>query len=277
VLGGGCGLVLSVGPTCQGRDAQLFLRSARPGNYYMNDLQRLEYTLSSALSESNLVRARQALQDMIDRANRLLQTAPADELRRLCSLGYGYLASLADRASDRVRYRALALKACSDGLKATPNSAVLASTYANAVVDWSYDPFAPVNRKLMLGNLSRAWRNCKNALEAEHPKETKVHLLVQWASVLRCQAHIFGVDGGATYAKRAEQVSEAAVEEDPTSALANLDLGLSRWAISRWAQSEDDFFFKVQGAEASLVTSHSMLHGPPLGDPVLGKTLPADL
>jgi tetratricopeptide (TPR) repeat protein len=69
---------------------------------------------------------------------------------------------------------------------------------------------------------------------------------------------MFGAGGGAGFAARAEHVSEAAVEEDPTSALASLDLGLSRWAISRWALSEDDFFLKVQGAEASLVKSHDM-------------------
>ena len=224
----------------------------------MNDSNSLEHELSNALTEPHLVRARQSLNRVVERSNILLKSNSADELRRVCSLAYSHLASLADTASRRARYRALALKVCSDGLKVTPNSGTLASTYANAVVDWAYDPFAPTNRKLMLGNLSRSWRNCKKALDSGQTTETTVHLLVQWASVLRCQAHMFGTGGGKSFVERAERISESAVREDETSPLANLDLGLSLWALSRWAQSEDDFFSKVQRAEESLVRSHSM-------------------
>lgn len=124
--------------------------------------EQLENAQFRALSEPSLIQARYGINQTIDQAKSVLDSVgPNEALSRLCSIGYGHLASLADSALDRTRYRNLALKVCRDGLTSSPSSAVLATAYANAAVDWFYDSFAIADYIGRRSVLSGARKHCE--------------------------------------------------------------------------------------------------------------------
>ena len=225
----------------------------------MDVTRTLESLLAAALSEPSVVRARHLISSVIqDAKTAIANGGDHQDLSRIACVAYGHLAGISDDPTGRARYRALGLGLCSRALKANPTSAALATTYANAAVDWFYDSFATVDADRLRSTLATARKNCERLLRSEPSTELRVHLLVQSASILRCQAKLHHKVGGAELAHKAERASEAACTEDPASSLARLDRGLSAWAAARFAEDEATFVNQVNDAEASLIEAHTM-------------------
>ena len=178
-----------------------------------DDIEELERAQVRALSEPAVVHARHGITRTVELAKQLLGLgAPAERLIRICSVGYGHLANLADFALDRTKYRNRALAIAHDGLANAPLSSILATTYANCSVDWFYDSFAIDDLIGRRSALAVARKTCERVLKVEPSRELRVQLLVQLASVLRCQAQTHRKAGGAELAERAKRTSEAACE-----------------------------------------------------------------
>jgi len=223
----------------------------------MYDIEEFDLRLRSALMEPSVARARSILRGTAEHTESASKTdASSPELSRVCALAYGYLASLTDSLAERIRYRARALRVCTRGLDRNDDYTPLIATQANLVVDWFYDSLAPADPLRIRSSLARARRRCEERLASEACKEARVRLFVQIASILRCQAQLHR-DSGHALTQRAKRTSQAACNENPSSALALLDLGLSCQACARWCHSEPEFYRSVESAERALHKSHS--------------------
>lgn len=94
---------------------------------------------------------------IVESSRRRIDLGDTDEhLFRLVALARGYLADLEDKASKRALNRAIVLRARTEGLTINTDSAILAATYANVVVDWFYDPFATHDMAGLRSKLAKA-------------------------------------------------------------------------------------------------------------------------
>lgn len=224
----------------------------------MDSHEQIEHALTTVLSEPSSVRARHGLKKIVESSQQRIKLGDTNELLfRLAALGHAHLADLEDTAAKRAQNRALALRTCTEGLAINASSAILAATYANAVVDWFYDSFATRDIARLTSALAKAKKQCQKLLASETAKELRLQLLVQCASVLRCQSQLHGKQGGRGLVQQATRTSEAACRECPQSPLAILDLGLSYQALCRWAESETEHFEQMQKAESALLKAHS--------------------
>lgn len=213
-----------------------------------------------AISDRNAYRAAGSLRRLIANAGAKLPGAEGSEreqLRVVMMTAHGHLASMSNRFVDRRRHRSYALRVGSEGLIEAPTSASLAIAYAEAVVDWGYDSLCPSDRSHLQANLASAWRNCRAALECLDDPTLRPAVLAQWASVHRCQAAFFGKSSGWRYAEHAKSVSEANLQQHPTSTLAKIDFGLTKWSLARFAQSEEQFYALSQDAETHIREAHT--------------------
>ena len=164
----------------------------------MDSHEQIEHALTTVLSEPSSVRARHGLKKIVESSQQRIKLGDTNELLfRLAALGHAHLADLEDTAAKRAQNRALALRTCTEGLAINASSAILAATYANAVVDWFYDSFATRDIARLTSALAKAKKQCQKLLASETAKELRLQLLVQCASVLRCQSQLHGKQGGA--------------------------------------------------------------------------------
>lgn len=222
-------------------------------------IYELQSAATSAMSNLNPYHSTAALRKIAGVIESQLDSAEAEAspaLRCLLSQVFGHLASMSLRYGQRAGYRGRAIRTCSDGLRANQDSSTLAVAYADAVVTWAYDPLTPPDRDKIITNLASAWRNCKRALELSNDKSETINLLSQWSSVLRCQAHMHGRREGKRYILHALDISRAGISQDESSAIANLDYGLTLWSAARWANTEDEFYQLNQSAEKHLKAAH---------------------
>lgn len=222
--------------------------------------RQFEAAIHSALGEPSAHRAFQALKRVIGEGKTLLQRCQPDDatdVRAAISCAYRHLAALANSPTRRLRCRANSLSSCSEGLRENPTNAKLVLAWSESVTTWAYDSLCPPDRAQIQNKLAHAWRNCRSALDVQTDRDLSAALLSQWSSVHRCQAALFGPPTGRSYVSHALRVSESNVSQNPGSALANLDLGLSLWSAARFAQSEDDFYDFSQRAEANLRTAEA--------------------
>ena len=218
----------------------------------LNLTYALDREVRDAASDPNAFRAAGSLRRTVaDAAARLFTAESSDRepLRIAIISAHGHLASMSNRFVDRRRHRSFALRIGSEGIAEAPTSARLAIAYAESVVNWGYDSLCPSDRSHLQTNLANAWRNCRTALGALEDETLRPALLSQWASVHRCQAAFFGKPSGWHYAKHARSVSDANLAQHPTSTLAKIDSGLTKWSSARFAQNEEQFYELSQGAE----------------------------
>lgn len=219
----------------------------------------LDREVMDAASDSNAFRAAGSLRRTVaDAAAKLFTAEVADResLRIAMMSAHGHLASMSNRYGDRRRHRSFALRIGSEGISEAPTSARLAIAYAESVVNWGYDSLCPSDRLHLQANLANAWRNCRVALEALEDETLRPSLLSQWSSAHRCQAAFFGKPSGWRYAEHARSVSEANLAQHPTSTLAKIDSGLTKWSCARFAQNEADFYELSQEAENLIREAH---------------------
>ena len=191
--------------------------------------------IDSALRDPSSRNAVQLLQQVVNQHTNLLHSNNSYD--RICarisiSTSYNHLAVLSSKYADRFKYRARALRVCSEGLREFPTSGALVMAWSDSVVNWAYDSLCPSDRSRLQTNLAHAWRNC------------------------RCQAAFFGRPGGWRYVKRALRISESSCNQNQESALANLDSRLTFWTAARYAQTEDEFYERSQRAEKHLRIAH---------------------
>jgi len=218
--------------------------------------EHLEEQMYGALSLASQFDCRKTFDRLITSTKKLYDDHPEDDgILRIRALVFGHLASLSSNASERQKYRALSLRACSNRLKENPDSSVLVTTYANAAVDWFFDSFSLSDQFRLRGVLARARKECQRLARLEEHSDLKIHLLIQAASVLRAQA-VMNKSGAESLTKRALDTSKVAHNFDPSSPIALFDLGQSLRANARWSKSEENYYQQMQEAERFLIEAH---------------------
>lgn len=230
----------------------------------INELRHLENMLISSKGELSPVLARSAFRDIKEKSlMHLTEDDSEDAYVLLANSSISELAKLETNPDARKSHRRKAISILRQHLS-KESKVELFVALSNSVTDHFYDKYAQEETPRIQHELAEAKQAIKEKLVSVSDPQSKVMLLTQVSSILRCQSMISKPAQQSAFRDEAVRASKHATKEIAGHPFAHLEYAQAISSSARLAKSDQLYFEAMLEAEDSLVIAAQTSEALPL-------------